>query len=106
MDKIQTANPAIGGALGHYKGENISFTADIWEVKTYNNKKAIGRGLTAANDGTVVVHLVQDFDTNGNKVYCPIGLKAGMLFPCAFDEVKETGTTGALLGAGGLKIWF
>jgi hypothetical protein len=80
MDKIQTANPAIGGALGHYKGEDITFTADIWETKTYRNLNAIGRGMVANLPGVVVVHLVQDYDINGNKVYCSVNLTPGFNF--------------------------
>jgi hypothetical protein len=102
----QDIDPRLMGAVAHYKGQDIVFAADSWKVKTYTGNECFSRAVFAAIDGILKVHLVQDFDVNGNKVYCNLPLGAGLDVLAIFDEVIETGSTAELFDNGNLIIWY
>jgi len=96
----------IGGAVGHYKGEDIVFTDDVWTVNSYNLTRKIARAAISKVAGTLMVHMVEDYDANGDPIYYAAQLYPGFTFAAAIDAVKETGSTAALFTAGNLTILF
>lgn len=74
----------------------------------------IAKALQSTASGVVSVHLINDFNEDGTKAYTLVSLTAEALVsgglvlnsanevPCAFDEIRETGTTITLSA---LTVW-
>jgi len=76
--------------------------------------ECLAKSIQSTAAGTVVVHLHKNYDSTGAKVYTAITLTAAPLVSgnvdlasvnevaCAFDEIREEGTTIALSA---LTVW-
>jgi hypothetical protein len=94
-------DPLFAGHLamqptGHVAGSAITYTSGIYTVSDQKGAATVAKGLSVASTGSggnLVVHLVDDYDASGAKVYCTVELVAGARLGVIFDEIKETGTT-------------
>jgi hypothetical protein len=107
MSKI---DPLFAGLLamqptGHVAGSAIAYTGGIYAVADQKGNATVAKGLTVASTGSggnLVVHLVDDYDASGAKVYCTVELVAGARLGFVFDEIKQAGTTVTLTE---LTLW-
>lgn len=80
----------------HRAGSTVAFTEGVYSMVDQANRATYAKGIsvvTGATDGNIVVHLVDDFNAAGAKVYCTIPLKAEDRIGYVFDEILEEGTT-------------
>lgn len=85
------------GPTKHYPGSSISYNASgIWTVVDNAGVSRAAKGImttSGATGGTLMVHLIHDYDSSNAKVYCPLPLGTNDIKAAIFDEIKQTGTT-------------
>jgi hypothetical protein len=101
----------IQQASGHFKGWEIEFdaTTKLWRVVDQAGNPETAKGLQSKIDGTLMVHLVDDFSDNDllpeQMVFCPIPVHANVQDGYLFDYILETGSTAELFTEPNLLIW-
>lgn len=89
-------------------------SSGIVEITDLAGKSKIAKAIQSTSAGMVSVHLLNDYDGNGVKAWTLVSLTAEALVtgglvlnsanevPCAFDEIRSTGTTITLSA---LTVW-
>jgi hypothetical protein len=84
------------GPTRHIAGSSISYTGGTWTVVDQSGAIRYAKGVmttSGATGGELNVHLVNDFNASGTKVYCPLPLGTNDVKAAVFDEIKQAGTT-------------
>jgi hypothetical protein len=85
-----------GQQRGHFKGTALAFdeTDHIAKIKDQAGNETIAKAVMSTTDGSLEIHLIDDWNSSGQPVWLIIDLVGGSpAYPALFDAVRETGTT-------------
>ena len=76
--------------VGHFYGSGLPVTG-IWETVNTAGKSVMARGaeiVSTGAAGTLVVHPINSFDTNGDRAWYTLELVPGTAKGCIFDAIN------------------
>jgi hypothetical protein len=83
----------ISSPLKSIPGTEIVYTSGYYTL-THKGAAAYGKSIISPADGTVIVHLLDDYEADGTtERYCSMKLLADVERGMIFDKIKEDGTT-------------